>query len=50
MLVEADWSGEADVEVGLSPPMTFEGFPRAIWGPNSPQIYGGGEGETPGEL
>lgn len=39
MLVEADM---ADVEVGLASPMTSEGFPRVIWGPNSPQIPGRG--------
>ena len=32
----------ADVEVGLASPMTSEGFPRVIWGPNSPQIPGRG--------
>ena len=48
MLVEADM---ADVEVGLASPMTSEGFPRVIWGPNSPQIPGrGGPGVTSDEL
>ena len=38
-LVEADVAG---LEVGLSahPPMASEGFPRAMWDPNSRQVSG----------